>query len=100
MKKLILIAIVAIFTLSACYEPGSSTTKNINQELLPPELKGLKVYYVELGGLDGMYVAILNNKVIGSNYREGKHSENVAFVDSADLNKVIYENDSIVVLRK
>lgn len=91
------------FGLVSCDPAGTSKIRVTgNESELPTELKGLKIYSVSCGGGDHIKVAILNNAAIGTSYREGKHTENVAIVnDSAYSDEhVIFENDTIKIVRK
>ena len=87
------------FGLVSCDPAGTSKIKVTgNENELPQELKGLKVYSVSCGEGDYIKVAILNSKVVGTSYKE-----DIAIIqqDSVIPNEqVIFENDTIKIVRK
>ena len=87
----------------SCGLPGSSKVKLHGDERdLPLELKGLKVYNVKLGELDYIRVAVLNSKVVGTSYTEGKTTAYVGNVDLNDVekNSIVYEDDEFIIIKK
>jgi hypothetical protein len=103
------IKIVAIIMLGmfSCQQPGSSIQKlNGNEQNLPPELKGLKVYwvYTDDGG-SGVNVAVLNGEVNSLTYKSGKTQISTIMVDKQnnriiEIKEILIENDSLIVCRK
>jgi hypothetical protein len=92
------------FGLVSCDPAGTSRIRVTgNENELPQELKGLKVYSVSCGEGDYIKVAILNDKVVGTSYSESKYTEDIAIIqrDSVVPNEqVIFENDTIKIVRK
>jgi hypothetical protein len=104
MKKLL--SILGLFTLLACSPEGTTTTRLTGDEnTLPNELKGLKVYDVSLGNGDYVKVAVLNNNTNSTTYRDGKIDKNIIVVDRRsqkviNVEDIIMENDSLIICRK
>ena len=104
MKKLFIILFFAIFAMSCT--PAGVTRQNLNgnESTLPPELKGLKVYTVDLGGLEYVRVAILNNDVNSLTYYQGKTTQSVIIITPDNrvikADEIISETDEIIVIRK
>jgi hypothetical protein len=104
MKKLL--SILGLFTLLACSPEGTTETRlNGDEKTLPNELKGLKVYSVSLGNGDHVKVAVLNNNINSTTYREGKVDKNIIVVDRRsqkviNVEDIIMENDSLIICRK
>jgi hypothetical protein len=90
------------FGLVSCDPAGTSKIRVTgNENELPPELKGLKIYSVSCGDGDYVKVAVLNNVAVGTSYREGKHTQDVVIVsDSMPREQIIFENDTIKIVRK
>lgn len=90
------------FGLVSCDPAGTSKIRVTgNESELPPELKGLKIYSVSCGEGDYIKVAVLNNAAVGTSYKEGKYTEDVAIInDSIPSEQVIFENDTIKIVRK
>lgn len=83
MKNLFIILFFAIFAMSCelMPEPGITEVRLTgNENDLPPELKGLKVYSVRLPDWDWVRVAVLNNDVNSLTYRQGKATQNVIII--------------------
>lgn len=106
MKKILTILFcIALLTIS-CQDKGvTRQTLTGEERTLPPELKGLKVYNVSCG--EGVYVkvAILNNQAVSTTYKSGKHQQSVILVNKGtprtiNVESVISENDSIIVIKK
>jgi hypothetical protein len=104
MKKLLLT--LGLFTLLACSPQGTTTTQLTGDEnTLPNELKGLKVYDVSLGGGNYVKVAVLNNNINSTTYREGKVDKTIIVVDKRNqkvinVEDIIMENDSLIICKK
>lgn len=104
--------IINLFTLAvlssffSCTDPGDTVQKLTgNEEKLPNELKGLKVYYVSTGNGDGVKVAVLNGEVNSTTYKSGKTTQSVVIVNKQngkliEVRQVLVENDSVIVCRK
>jgi len=106
MKKLLLILGLSVMLFS-CEPPGSSRIKlDGNENLLPAELKGLKVFRVELGGGDYCKVAILDNQINSTTYYQNKSQRSTIILNKNQQSKIIsykeiiLENDSILILKK
>lgn len=97
MNKFILISLVTLLFFS-CSDPGTHTVYLEGDEsALPEELKGLKVYSIATGGGTNVKVAILNKQVNSTTYYQNKSNRTTINVQN---NNVIYENDSIIILKK
>ena len=101
--KLFAIAFIAVFVLS-CSKGSTSVKLNGDESDLPPELKGLKIYSVSTG-MGGVKVAILNNQVNSVTYPVGKSKETTILLNQKEnkmivAKDIIFENDSIVIVRK
>jgi len=106
MKKILTILFcIALLTIS-CEDKGvTKQWLSGDESTLPTELKGLKVYRVSCGEGDYVNVAVLNNQVISTTYSEGKHQQSVILVNKGtprtiNVESVISENDSIIVIKK
>lgn len=102
MKKLFL-TIATITLLISCQKSGETFDKNLDQSKLPQELKGLKVYSVSLGGTEWVKVGLLPNYTSTSyTYKSGKTTNSMIVFrgQEIDSSRVVYENDSIVIIRK
>ena len=106
MKKILTILFcIALLTIS-CEDKGVTYQPLTGDETnLPPELKGLKVYTVSTGNGNWVKVAVLNNQAISTTYKSGKHQQSVILVNketprTINVESVISENDSIIVIKK
>jgi hypothetical protein len=105
--KRILLTGLTLLMLSSC-EPAGVTSQrtNGNENSLPEELKGLKVYQVSIGNGDYVQVGLLDGKINSTTYRVGKHTETTIIIGCDDQKRVINakeiisETDSILVIRK
>jgi hypothetical protein len=117
--KIMFVSILVIFAvrfgLTSCGEKGRTKQKLTGYEQnLPQELKGLKVYEVDIDGISTVKVAVLNGQVNSTTYSVGKYTETTIILDPADqygdvygenrrtitAKEVIYENDSIIIIKK
>ena len=112
MKKVLLF--VSIILLMACSEPhiaGVSPLSTGTEQTLPAELKGMKLYNIDMGsGNYPIRVAVLNGQVIGtgSMYRTGKtNTPSYTVIVNQNGNskviqasEIILETNDIIVLRK
>lgn len=105
----ILMILLLLVTITSCVEKGVTTQKLTGDEQnLPDELKGLKIYSVSTGGGDWIKVAVLNNQINALSYSEGKYSEHVIIVENKDsyderiieVEEIISETDDIIVIKK
>lgn len=102
MKKLF--TPIIILLLASC----SSNTRQIyvDQNGMPDELKGLKIYRVPYeGGLSSVKIGVLNNQVVSTTYQQGKHTETIIMVNQPsskviNVSSILLENDSIIICRK
>ena len=91
---------------NSCYKTGTTRQKITgNEETLPSELKGLKVYSVSTGDLGDVKVAILDNKVNSTTYQVGKTQETTIVLNKQnkkliEVSKLLFENDSLVIFQK
>lgn len=107
-KSLITLLAFAFFNsgLISCDDSGMTSKKlNGDEQSLPEELKGLKVYNVSTGGGAYVNVAILEGKVNSTTYQVGKITETTIILDSKSgraiqVNNILIENDSLIVCRK
>lgn len=103
MKRILIFTALLSMLAISCGSPGSSKLRlHGDEDELPLELKGLKVYNVKLGDLDYIKVAVLNSKVVGTSYSEGK---TMAYVGNVDLNNIeknsiVYEDDEFIIIKK
>ena len=105
MRKILSI-LVLLFLLTSCEDKGvTQQWLSGDESTLPQELKGLKVYRVSCGEGEYVRVGILNNQVISTTYQVGKRQESVILVNkettrTINVESIISENDSIVVIKK
>ena len=108
MKRLIIktlfIILAATFASCGTYPDVVQEQIKANDQDLPPELKGLKIYNVRYKYGD-VKVAVLNNKVVSTTYPVGKHQESLIIVDNSTgklikVSQILSENDSLIVCRK
>ena len=105
MKKFLTLLIL-LLSLNSCQDAGVTNQRLTGDEsTLPQELKGLKVYTVSIG--DGHYVrvAVMNNQPVSTTYQSGKIQQSVILVNketerSINVESIISENDSIIVIKK
>jgi len=106
MSKIIIVLMSLMFILSSCEDAGKTRVNLSNvDEILPEELKGLKIYSVSTGGGNYVQVAVLNNNVASTTYQVGKFSESLIIVNKdtrnlIEVSNVLLENDSIIIFKK
>jgi len=102
------IAVYAMFAavFTSCDDAGV-TSKRLNgdEQNLPDELKGLKIYSVSTGNLDYVKVAVLDGKINSTTYQVGKVQESTVIVNKQngkliEVSQILVENDSMIVCRK
>lgn len=107
MKK-ILLALIAVMVMASCDDNGTTRVKlNGDESLLPPELKGLKVYSVAIGKNNYVKVAILNGEVNSVTEHVNKRDETTILLNKREsqsnvieIGEIIMENDSMILCRK
>ena len=108
MKKVLLATALATL-LVGCDDSPPSQVHITQENQLPIELKGLKIYAVSTSGSMGrtIYIGYVPNKqTMSLEYSQGKTTESVIVVKDASSNKIIVgksiimENDSMVIVRK
>ena len=107
MKKIILFSIL-LFIAVSCEDPGVTSQKLTgSEEILPDELKGLKVYSVSLGEGDYVKVAMFGDQINSATYSEGKTTETTIIINPENYNmrtihakEIVYETNEIIVVRK
>lgn len=108
MKKTIfgILIFLSLISLNSC-TPGD-TTKSLNGDelALPPELKGLKVYYVRVDHGSAIYVAVMNNKILSTTTAD-KYQKSVVNINNevSEIHNymnsdILLENDSIIIIKK
>ena len=101
---LLVVGLSLLFT--SCEDKGiTRQTLTGDESNLPAELKGLKVYTVSTGEGSYVKVAVINNQAISTTYQSGKHQQSVILVNketerTINVESVISENDSIIVIKK
>jgi hypothetical protein len=96
--------LAVVFT--SCDDAGvTSKTLNGDEQNLPDELKGLKIYNVSTGGVGYVKVAVLDGKINSTTYQVGKVTESTVIVNRQnskliEVSQILVENDSIIVCRK
>lgn len=105
-KAFVFLLGLSLSLLISCEKEGVTRNKiEGNESGLPPELKGLKIYDVSIGGGSYVKVGVLDNEVKGLTYREGKHTGSIVMVHKSqnrviEIETIISENDSIMVIKK
>jgi hypothetical protein len=107
MKYTFLMLLVIAITLSSCREAGTTSVRlQGNEQNLPEELKGLKIYTVSTGDLSSVKVGVIDNaKTTSLTYSEGKSQESFILVEkntgrTIPIGEIISENDSIIICKK
>ena len=106
--KRILLALTVVMMMASC-EDGGTTRISLSgdEQLLPPELKGLKVYSVATGGGSYIKVAILNGEVNSVTEHVNKHDQTTILLNKQqspskviEIRDIVMENDSMILCRK
>lgn len=109
--KISTVAAIAVYAmlavvLTSCQDAGVTSKKLTGEEQnLPDELKGLKVYWVSTGNGSGVNVAILNGEVNSTTYMQGKVQGSTIIINKQngkliEVSQILVENDSVIVCRK
>jgi len=102
-----LLGLITLF-LPACDEAGKTNQRlQGNEQHLPPELKGLKIYSVSIGEGKSVKVALFENQVNSTTYVEGKTQQTLLLVNKVTqktrtipITEILLENDSFIICRK
>lgn len=108
MKNLKVITILFAFSILifSCQSPGMTTKKlDGDENLLPEELRGLRVYNVSLNDGNSVKVAILNNELNSITGIKGKRNESTIILNTETRNtievkEILMENDTLIIFRK
>src|ERR1035437_4387076 len=107
MKTFKLFSLILLITiLFSCDGEKGKTTQTLNgdEQGLPDELKGMKLYYVSLGNNgSGIYVAKLPNNAINAvSYLQGKTQITTIIINNRTIvaKEIIAETADIIVIRK
>jgi hypothetical protein len=105
MKNLTFVCLLALTLFSSCEDKGVTNVSLIgNEDQLPEELKGLKVYSVSLGEGKWITVAKMDNQPTSATYNVGKTQASTIFIQKEnreiEIESIISENDSIMVIKK
>lgn len=110
MKTIKVFAIVfLLFMAISCGDDAGVTKQRLqgNEQQLPDELKGLKVYVVSTGGGNYVKVAVLGDQVNSSTYQVGKIQETTIVIRKdhyderqIEVKEILMENDSLMLVRK
>jgi hypothetical protein len=99
MNILKIFALILCLSFISCQEVGNTSNVLTGQEQsLPNELKGLKIYNVSLGKGDYVKVAILDNNVIS--LTETDETKSLLILNKIKVKEILFENDSIIVYKK
>jgi len=103
---IIAMCLVLVVGFTSCENKGVVTERlNGDEQSLPEELKGLKIYSVSIGSGNYVKVAVLNGNVNSTTYQVGRFQETTIIVNKQDgksieVSQILIENDSIIVCRK
>jgi hypothetical protein len=105
--KFLLITLILV-TITSCQPAGETTVRLTGEEQnLPDELKGLKVYTVSIGEGNYVKVAVLNGQVNSSTYSEGKSQHTTVVINKdrynervIEVEEILSETDDIIVIKK
>jgi len=106
MKNLIFLGVIVVVLLSSCQERGTTTQYlSGNEDKLPPELKGLKIYNVSTGPASTVKVAVMDNQINSLTYQQGKVQESTIILNREtnqviEVSQVLMENDTLIICRK
>ena len=102
---LLLCALLSV-VFTSCDSAGVTSQKlNGDEQELPVELKGLKIYSVSTGNGTYVKVAVLDDKINSTTYSEGKFQESTVIVNKRNskiitVSQILVENDSLIVCKK
>jgi hypothetical protein len=106
--KRILLALTVVMMMASCEDGGTTRVRLSGDEhLLPPELKGLKVYSVATNSGSYIKVAILNGEVNSVTEHVNKHDQTTILLNKQkspsrviEIRDIVMENDSMILCRK
>lgn len=105
-KTFLLILLISLIAFS-CESGTSVQTLNGDEQKLPDELKGLKVYKVSTQGWGEVKVAILNGQVNSLTYPVGKTTQSTIIINkdhynerAIEVDKILFENDEMILIKK
>jgi len=104
----IIIYVISAVIFTSCDDVGTTSKKlNGDEQNLPDELKGLKIYSVSTGGGDYVKVAVLDGKTNSTTYQVGKLQESTLIVNLdkqngklIEVSQILVENDSLIICKK
>ena len=106
-KAFALASVLLCAVLTSCQDDAGITSKILTgeEQKLPDELKGLKVYWVSTGYGSGVKVAILNGQINSTTYQVGKTNQSTIILNKQnssliEVRQILVENDSVIVCRK
>lgn len=103
MNILKIFALILCLSFISCQEVGDSSNILTGQEQsLPNDLKGLKIYSVSLGKGDYVKVAILDKNVMSLTESNNRETKSLLILNNNKIKvkEILIENDSIIVCRK
>jgi hypothetical protein len=101
MNILKIFALILCLSFISCQEVGKTSNVLTGQEQsLPNELKGLKIYNVSLGNDGYVKVAILDNNVMSLTETHNHETKSLLILNKIKVKEILIENDSIIVCRK
>lgn len=112
MSKIKTVAAIAVYAMvvvvfTSCFDAAGVTSKRLHgdEQTLPDELKGLKIYKVSTGDGNYVIVAVLDGKLNSTTYQEGKVTESTVIFNRQngkliEVSQILVENDSVIVCRK
>jgi hypothetical protein len=103
MNILKIFALILCLSFISCHEVGKTSNVLTGQEQsLPNELKGLKIYNVSLGNDGYVKVAILDNNVMSLTESHNDETKSLLILNKNKIKvkEILIENDSIIVCRK
>ncbi len=99
--------VILAFVFTSCGpEPSGVTSKTLmDEQYLPDELKGLKIYSVSTGYGNEVKVAVLEDKLNSITYNVGKIKKTTVLINKQngnqiEVSEILVENDSVIVCRK
>lgn len=107
-SPLVSLLLCAMFSIifTSCESAGVTSQKlNGDEQELPVELKGLKIYSVSTGNGAYVKVAVLDGKINSTTSSVGKFEESTVIVNKRNSNiitvsQILVENDSLIVCKK